>query len=78
MTKNRLKILLVERADSDSTVYNLLAEIKEFDLERVSNHKAVLQAIGHKEHNVYIIDDELDKQDGLAVLREAIAHPRPV
>ena len=76
MEKDFLKILLVDDDEDDFILTrDLLSEIgyKRFDLEWVATYEAASEIIAQKQHDVYLIDYRLGAQNGLELLREALA-----
>ena len=76
MEERRLKVLLVEDDEDDYIITrDFLAEIRgeNFDLDWVENYETGLEAIRKDQHAVYLVDYRLGKDNGLQLLREAIA-----
>ena len=73
------EIVHVFMVDDDEDDYvltrDLLAEAvgARFELEWVDTYQAALEAMGRAEHDVYLVDYRLGEQDGLELLRAAIA-----
>ena len=77
MDHKAIRILLVEDDEEDYLLTRgMLQEIKfwDIDLDWVSCYQEALQAIGHREHDVYLIDYRLGEHDGLELLRRAVAN----
>ncbi|PYM11610.1 MAG: hybrid sensor histidine kinase/response regulator, partial [Verrucomicrobia bacterium] len=71
-----LKVLLVEDDEDDYILTReFLAEIRgsNFELEWVEDYDAGLEAIHKDQHHVYLVDYRLGKNNGLDLLRAAIA-----
>ena len=70
-----LKILLV---DDDEDDYILTRDVfddiegAEFELEWAATYPAAMQAIGHKEHDIYFVDYRLGEHSGLELIQEVI------
>jgi diguanylate cyclase (GGDEF)-like protein/PAS domain S-box-containing protein len=73
----RLKILLVEDDEDDFILLqDLLSDIQGTDLalEWIDNYEEALQVIQKKQHDVYLFDYWLGKNNGLELLRIVIAN----
>ena len=73
---NRARVLLVDDDEDDYILTaEWLSEIQraKFTLEWVATYDAALEAIGKKEHDVYLLDYRLGEHNGLELLQEAIA-----
>ncbi len=71
------RVLLVDDDEDDYVLTrDWFAEIEgaRFELEWVASYDAALKAIGHNEHDVYLLDYRLGERNGLELLREAIAN----
>ena len=76
MDKKIIRALMVDDDENDYLlVSDLLAgtEAVRFDVEWASTYEEALEAIGSAQHHVYLVDYLLGAQDGLTLLREAIA-----
>ncbi|HKV41249.1 MAG TPA: response regulator [Blastocatellia bacterium] len=74
MAEQRLRILLVDDDQDDYVITReLVDEIGngEWELEWVSTYTAAVKAIERSEHDVYLVDYQLGKSNGLQLLREA-------
>ncbi|MFQ5809040.1 MAG: histidine kinase dimerization/phospho-acceptor domain-containing protein, partial [Armatimonadota bacterium] len=76
MESVRIKVLLV---DDDEDDYIMTRDLLDeaggggaFALDWVTTYEEGLQAIGRREHDVYLLDYRLGARDGLELLREAI------
>ncbi|HEY9663346.1 MAG TPA: PAS domain-containing protein, partial [Allocoleopsis sp.] len=76
MAYSLLKVLLVDDDEDDYVLTrSLFAEIQggTFAIDWVSDYETALTKIKDKQHDVYLIDYRLNHQNGLNLLREAIA-----
>ena len=72
----RLKVLIVEDDEDDYVLTReFLAEIRgdQFELDWVEDYDAGLEAIQKDEHDVYLVDYRLGKNNGLELLLAAMA-----
>ncbi len=70
----QLKILLIDDdEDYHLIIRGLISEISPtgYRIERASTYSAGLEAIGRREHDVYLLDCRLGGRNGLQLLREA-------
>lgn len=70
------RVLLVEDDEDDYVVTrDILGDIKgaRYELEWASSYDAAIEAITHKEHDVYLFDYRLGCHTGLELLHDAIA-----
>jgi len=77
MDNGAVKVLLVDDDEDDYVLTrDWFSEIEGalFELEWVTTFDAGLKAIGHNQHDVYLIDYSLGKRNGLELLRLAIAN----
>jgi light-regulated signal transduction histidine kinase (bacteriophytochrome) len=75
MEKSICRILLVDDDEDDYIVTRDLLEEAErsiFQLEWVDNYELALKAIANQQHDAYLFDYRLGKDNGLELLREAI------
>jgi len=75
MEKSVCRILLVDDDEDDYIVTRDLLEEAErsiFQLEWVDNYELALKAIANQQHDAYLFDYHLGKDNGLELLREAI------
>ena len=75
MKKSVCRILLVDDDEDDYIVTRDLlkeAERSIFQLEWVDNYELALKAIANQQHDAYLFDYHLGKDNGLELLREAI------
>lgn len=76
MDKQRVHVLLIEDDPDDHLLTKeLLAEIpgKTITLDWAPNYRAGLEALQRGEHDAVLVDYRLGKEDGLALLREALS-----
>ncbi len=76
MDKQHIRVLLVDDDEDDYVITrDLLTDIEgwKFDVEWASNYDDALQIIIACQHDVYLLDYRLGKQNGLDLLREALA-----
>ncbi len=77
MQITKLKVLLVEDDEDDYILTrDLLSEIKgtDFALDWASTYEGGLEGIRKDQHDVYLVDYRLGKDNGMQLLREAIAY----
>ncbi|MFQ6099969.1 MAG: GAF domain-containing protein [Anaerolineae bacterium] len=77
MNQDPIRVLLVDDDEDDYFLTSdLLADAEEarFDVEWAGTYEAALEAIGQAQHDVYLVDYLLGEQDGLELLRVAIAN----
>ena len=75
MNKPQLNILLVDENEHDYiTIRHLLSEIEgqKFNLEWVTTHKAALERMGRRQHDIYFLNGHLGKGNGLELLYQAV------
>ena len=75
MSKNCWNILLVDDDEDDYIVTRDLLEETErgdFQLDWVDSYDLALEAIANQQHDVYLFDYRLGRDNGLELLREAI------
>lgn len=73
----RVRVLLVEDDEDDYIITrDFLNDIKheQFDLDWVANFSEAREAISRQQHDVYLIDYRLGEDNGLVLLREAVAN----
>lgn len=76
MPKQHIRVLLVDDDEDDYIITrDLLSDIEGwvFDVEWASNYDDAFQLIAHCQHDVYLLDYRLGKQNGLDLLRESLA-----
>lgn len=76
MLREKCKVLLVDDDDDDYVVTrDFLSEAEqfEFDLDWVDNFQSGLEAIAKNQHDIYLLDYRLGKENGLELLQAAIA-----
>lgn len=76
MERRKYTILLIDDDEDDYILTReTLAEIEEneFELEWVETATEALTAIEHRRHDVYLLDYRLGRNNGLEILREALA-----
>lgn len=69
-----LKVLLIEDDEDDYLLTrDLLGEVEResFDLDWVATYDAALEAIRRCQHDVYLVDYRLDRQDGIELVHQA-------
>ena len=72
-----LRILVVDDDEDDYVITrDLLFEIPErrFDVDWVASYELALEAIGRRQHDVYLLDYRLGPRDGLELMREVIGN----
>src|SRR6267378_2467264 len=72
-----VRILLVDDDEDDCVVTrDLLSAIERetFELEWVANYAAAVEAIGRRQHDLYLFDYQLGECTGLDLLRQATAN----
>jgi signal transduction histidine kinase len=72
-----VRILLVDDDEDDCVVTrDLLSAIERetFELEWVANYAAAVEAIGRRQHDLYLFDYQLGERTGLDLLRQATAN----
>ena len=77
METARLKVLLVEDDEDDYILTrDFLTEIRgaDYELDWVDTYEDGLEGIRKDQHDVYLVDYRLGKDNGLQLLREAIAY----
>ncbi|MFQ5813551.1 MAG: ATP-binding protein [Anaerolineae bacterium] len=75
MDNRPIRVLLVDDDEDDYIITrDLLSEIEGggYDLEWVAAYDVAVEAIGHNQHDVYLIDYRLGERNGLELLREAL------
>ena len=80
MDDSPLRVLMVEDDEDDYVLTRqFLAEIQggHFQIDWVADYDAGLEAIHKAEHDVYLVDYRLGKNNGLELLRAAIARDCP-
>ncbi len=76
MLREKCKVLLVDDDDDDYVVTrDFLSEAEEFDfhLDWTDNFQDGLEAIAKNQHDIYLLDYRLGKENGLELLQAAIA-----
>jgi len=79
MRPETIKVLLVDDDEDDFVLTrDLLSEIRgnSFSLDWAQSYAAGLEAIGRAEHDVYLLDYQLGRRNGLDLLRETVGHCR--
>jgi DNA-binding NtrC family response regulator len=77
MDNDCIKVLVVDDDEDDYVMTrDLIAEIpgSRYQVEWVSTYESAVEVIGRTQHDVYLLDYRLDKQNGLDLLKEAIAN----
>ena len=77
MENGLARVLLVDDDEDDYVLTrDWFSEIEgaRFELEWVASYDAALKAIGHNQHDVYLLDYRLGERNGLELLREAITN----
>ena len=75
MNNTLARVLIVDDDEDDYVITrDLLYDIKswKFDLEWVATYDAALEAIGRRQHDVYLVDYHLGGRDGLEPMGEAV------
>lgn len=73
----QLRVLLVDDDEDDYIIArDLLQEVRgqRYALDWVRSYDSALEAIGRRQHDVYLLDYRLGERTGLELLREAIAN----
>lgn len=75
MNERHLNVLLVDDDEDDYIITrDLLAEVvdRKYNLEWAATYQAAREAIGRKQHDIYLVDYRFGRHNGLELLREAI------
>ena len=76
MDASPIRVLLVEDSEVDYLLVRRLfskIETHQFKLDRVATCQAALELMARDQHDIYLVDYRLGKEDGLRFLQEAVA-----